>query len=225
MLKTKLLLLFIIITILLSLTAQVFAKPVEAFENAKEIQSIYPGFGKRPWEIKLNSDIKEHKTIIRNECKKSQKKYEEKLRRIREQKKKEKEERERQERLEAERKALLTEAKEAQDKYTKLKKEELSDNVKDGHWKSIGVKRITHYCPACNTPTNSYSSSSGQKLYEGAIACSWLPIGTIVKINGKIYKNIDRCGTSAIDIFRDTPGSCSCSSAGSYSAKVYVLKK
>ena len=88
-------------------------------------------------------------------------------------------------------------------------------------WKSIGECRITYYCPCCNDPRGSYQSSSGVTLYEGCVACSWLPIGTKIRINGQEFVVIDRCGTDAIDIFVDTD-SCYCSQYGMYYAEVEV---
>ncbi|MEA4922204.1 MAG: hypothetical protein VB031_02415 [Eubacteriaceae bacterium] len=63
--------------------------------------------------------------------------------------------------------------------------------------------RITEYCPSCNDPAG-YQSSSGKYLEDGDCACSWLPEGTQVNINGNVYTVVDTCGTDAIDIFRDT---------------------
>ena len=221
---SKLLISMLAVLLIFMFPFSAFAKneAVSQFKKAEEMQNKYPEFGTRPWEEKLNIDIEQHKKDVKTNCNNAQKEYEEKIRKIKEQKKKEAEERKRKE---EEKKQLEKEAKETQDEYTRIKKEELAKSIKEGHWESIGSKRITHYCPACNTPANSYSSSSGQKLYDGAVACSWLPLGTIIKINGKIYRNIDRCGTSAIDVFRDTPDGCSCNVAGSYSAEVFVLKK
>lgn len=89
-------------------------------------------------------------------------------------------------------------------------------------WESIGECRITTYCPACNDPSGSYQSSSGVTLYEGCVACSWLSIGTVIRINGNEYVVVDRCGTDAIDIFVDTPY-CMCNS--NYYTEVEIKKK
>lgn len=84
----------------------------------------------------------------------------------------------------------------------KLKKQKASE------W-YVTTARITEYCPECNDPCGSHQSSSGKYLTDGDCACSWLAIGTEVKINGSIYTVVDRCGTDAIDIFRDT-ATCQC---------------
>lgn len=87
------------------------------------------------------------------------------------------------------------------------------------HWKPIGECRITEYCPSCNDPAGSYQSSSGVRLYEGVVACSWLDTGTKIRVNGYEYVVLDKCGTEAIDIFRDT-GCCCCNQ--NYYAKVEI---
>lgn len=97
--------------------------------------------------------------------------------------------------------------------------EQLQEEIKDikeqqeaeerSHWKSLGSVRCTEYCPNCNSPSG-YQSSSGTYLYEGCVACSWLPIGTVLMIDGYEYTVVDVCGTDAIDIFVDTDG-CYCS--------------
>lgn len=88
-------------------------------------------------------------------------------------------------------------------------------------WESLGECWITYYCPSCNDPRGSYQSSSGVTLYDGCVACSWLPIGTKIRIDGQEYTVMDRCGTDAIDIFVDS-GSCCCSQYGTYYAEVEV---
>ncbi len=81
--------------------------------------------------------------------------------------------------------------------------------VKTSPWKSIGMRRITTYCPWCNDPPGTHNSSSGVRLYEGCAACNWLAIGTKIRINGNEYTIVDNCGTDAIDIFVDT-SYCQC---------------
>lgn len=94
--------------------------------------------------------------------------------------------------------------------------------IEEKKWESIGYCRITTYCPSCNSPSGSYQSSSGQTLYEGCVACSWLSIGTVIRINGAQYVVVDKCGTDAIDIFVDTPY-CMCNA--NYYAEVEIKKK
>lgn len=72
----------------------------------------------------------------------------------------------------------------------------------------LGECRITEYCPACNEPYG-YASASGVTLEPGHCACSWLPIGTVLYIEGERYEVVDICGTDAIDIFIDTD-TCEC---------------
>lgn len=80
------------------------------------------------------------------------------------------------------------------------------DNVE--YWESIGECRITEYCPSCNDG-GGHDSTSGKYLRAGHAACSWLPNGTIISIEGEEFEIVDTCGTDAIDIFRDSD-SCKC---------------
>lgn len=70
--------------------------------------------------------------------------------------------------------------------------------------------RVTEYCPTCNSPSG-HGSASGVFLAEGHCACGWLPMGSIVIIDGEEYEVVDVCGTDAIDIFvDDDSGVCHC---------------
>lgn len=70
--------------------------------------------------------------------------------------------------------------------------------------------RVTEYCPACNSPAG-HGSASGKHLTEGDCACGWLPMGTVIEIDGETYTVVDVCGTDAIDIFvDDDSGVCVC---------------
>lgn len=80
---------------------------------------------------------------------------------------------------------------------------------KKPRWEILGTCRITEYCRGCNDPAGSYQSSSGVTLYSGCAACSWLPIGTKIRIHGYVYTIVDICGTNAIDLFTDT-AYCQC---------------
>lgn len=74
----------------------------------------------------------------------------------------------------------------------------------------LGECRITCYCPVCNDGTG-HESSSGAYLEFGHAACSWLPIGTVIDIEGDEFQIVDTCGTDAIDIFiDDDSGECRC---------------
>ena len=86
----------------------------------------------------------------------------------------------------------------------------VQDKPKEKEWKSLGECRITTYCPYCNDGEG-HESSSGKELEYGDCACSWLPIGTTLSVEGEIFVVRDRCGTEAIDIFIDhNDGFCGC---------------
>lgn len=78
-------------------------------------------------------------------------------------------------------------------------------------WESIGEHRISVFCPVCNDGSG-HESSSGKYLESGDCACSWLPIGTEVSIEGDKYTVVDICGMDdTIDIFvDDDSGECHC---------------
>lgn len=77
--------------------------------------------------------------------------------------------------------------------------------IQEGYTETV---RVTEYCPACNCPAG-HGSASGKYLEEGDCACGWLPMGTVVIIDGEEYTVVDVCGTDAIDLFKDTD-SCEC---------------
>lgn len=77
-------------------------------------------------------------------------------------------------------------------------------------YEDLGQCRVTCYCPECNDGTG-HESSSGAYLKTGHAACRWLPIGTIIDIEGDEFEIVDTCGTDAIDIFiDDDSGVCRC---------------
>jgi 3D (Asp-Asp-Asp) domain-containing protein len=115
----------------------------------------------------------------------------------------------------------LEKARENKIKWEKKQKAKKEAQIEQSHWSSIGSVRITTYCPCCNSPKG-YQSSSGTTLYEGCVACNWLPIGTRVRINGTEYTVMDTCGTDAIDIFVDTPDGCHCDT--NYYTNVEIYK-
>lgn len=91
----------------------------------------------------------------------------------------------------------------------KQKKSEIIKKKKP-KWKYLGECRVTTYCPYCNDG-DGHDSSSGKYLEDGDCACSWLPIGTKIKIAGRIYRVVDICGTNAIDLYIDhNEGYCIC---------------
>lgn len=76
-------------------------------------------------------------------------------------------------------------------------------NAEKDKWEPVGKCRITCYCPICNDGEG-YESASGKELRYGYAACSWLPIGTKISVEGEIFEIVDVCGTDAIDLFIDT---------------------
>lgn len=84
----------------------------------------------------------------------------------------------------------------------------------------LGECRITTYCPSCNTGAG-HASSSGVWLEYGHAACNWLPLGTVINIEGEEFEIVDTCGTDAIDLFIDTEY-CRCD-LNEYK-RVYVVK-
>lgn len=88
------------------------------------------------------------------------------------------------------------------------------------HWESLGYVRCTEYCASCNSPSG-HTSSSGTYLSEGCVACSWLSIGTKIRIDGHEYTVVDICGTDAIDIFVDSYG-CYCNMNTYKEVEIYV---
>jgi len=92
-----------------------------------------------------------------------------------------------------------------------------------GHWESLGDVRVTTYCTACNSPAG-YASATGKYLEYGDVACSWLPMGTHILIDGEEFTVVDVCGTEAIDIFLDGPiDECICDR--NYYTEVYIWKE
>ena len=75
--------------------------------------------------------------------------------------------------------------------------------TQEPRWESIGACRVTEYCPVCNDPAG-YESASGKELATGDAACSWLPMGTVIRIGDREYTIVDVCGTDAIDLFIDS---------------------
>lgn len=88
-------------------------------------------------------------------------------------------------------------------------------------WTSIGRKRITYYCPSCNSPRGTHRSAMGVRLREGHVAFNGARLGAKIKIGKKIYTVVDRCGTNAVDIFKDTMD-CHCHSSSYENVQVMV---
>ncbi|MBQ7740273.1 MAG: G5 domain-containing protein [Eubacterium sp.] len=94
--------------------------------------------------------------------------------------------------------------------------------------------RYTHYC-ACATCNGSSSgvTSSGKRISNGMknpyyIACNWLPLGTVINVDGQNYTVVDRGGSGLsregrIDIF--TPGGhAECYRLGTGSCTIKIVR-
>ncbi len=90
-----------------------------------------------------------------------------------------------------------------------------SNGVKSKNGYKVGQKltgRYTHYCACATCNGNSRGiTSSGKRISNGManpyyIACNWLPLGSVVSVNGTNYTVVDRGGSGLstvgrIDIF------------------------
>lgn len=106
---------------------------------------------------------------------------------------------------------------------------------KNGYTVGQTIKgRYTHYC-ACATCNGSSSgtTSSGKKIYNGManpyyIACNWLPLGSVISVDGTNYTVVDRGGSGLstvgrIDIF--TPeGHSACYRYGTGSCTIEIVR-
>lgn len=72
--------------------------------------------------------------------------------------------------------------------------------------------RYTHYCACAVCNGNSRGiTTSGRRIYNGMsnphyVACNWLPLGSVISVNGTNYTVVDRGGSGLssqgrIDIF------------------------
>lgn len=106
---------------------------------------------------------------------------------------------------------------------------------KNGYY--VGQKitgRYTHYCACATCNGNSRGiTSSGRRISNGManpyyIACNWLPLGSVVSVNGTNYTVVDRGGSGLsrvgrIDIF--TPeGHAACYRYGTGSCSLEILR-
>lgn len=113
-------------------------------------------------------------------------------------------------------------------KKTEKKKSKKDDDDSSSEVKANGVKskngyklgqvikgRYSHYCACATCNGNSRGiTSSGKKIKNGMddphyVACNWLPLGTVISVDGTNYTVVDRGGSGLsrqgrIDIF--TPG-------------------
>lgn len=93
--------------------------------------------------------------------------------------------------------------------------------------------RYSHYCACGACGTGSGNTASGKKVYNGMpnpyyIACNWLPMGSVVSVDGVNYTVVDRGGsglstTGRIDIF--TPeGHAACYRYGVGSCTLTIVR-
>ena len=120
---------------------------------------------------------------------------------------------------------------------TKKSDEVKSNGVKSKNGYTVGQKitgRYTHYCACARCNGNSRGiTSSGKKIKNGMknphyIACNWLPLGTVIKVDGVNYTVVDRGGSGLsrkgrIDIF--TPeGHSACFKYGTGSCTIEIVR-
>lgn len=101
---------------------------------------------------------------------------------------------------------------------------------------TVGQKingRYTHYCACGTCGSGTGITASGKRVYNGMadphyIACNWLPMGSVVSVNGTEYTVVDRGGsglsaTGRIDIF--TPeGHAACYRYGTGSCSLEIVR-
>lgn len=95
--------------------------------------------------------------------------------------------------------------------------------------------RKTHYCACtkCTGRTSNFKTASGMKVYNGMsnpyiVACNWLPLGSVIEVDGVQYTVADRGGSGLskagkIDIF--TPeGHAACLKKGIGSCTIKIVR-
>lgn len=95
--------------------------------------------------------------------------------------------------------------------------------------------RKTHYCACtkCTGRTSNFKTASGMKVYNGMsnpyiVACNWLPLGSVIEVDGVQYTVADRGGSGLskagkIDIF--TPeGHAACLKKGTGSCTIKIVR-
>ncbi|MCM1114060.1 MAG: G5 domain-containing protein [Clostridium sp.] len=112
-----------------------------------------------------------------------------------------------------------------------------SNGVKSKNGYEVGQKikgRYTHYCACATCNGNSRGiTSSGKKISNGMenpyyIACNWLPLGSVISVDGTNYTVVDRGGSGLstvgrIDIF--TPeGHAACYRYGTGSCSIEIVR-
>ena len=102
--------------------------------------------------------------------------------------------------------------------------EYLSKNKVEPQYKSLGVYKITHYCPCGQCGSGTGITASGTQATVGrTVACNSLSFGTKVIINGNTYTVEDTGGMNGntIDIFVSSHQEAL--NKGVYYADVYVV--
>lgn len=112
-----------------------------------------------------------------------------------------------------------------------------SNGVTSKNGYTVGQKitgRYTHYCACATCNGNSRGiTSSGKKISNGMtnpyyVACNWLPLGSVINVDGKNYTVVDRGGSGLstvgrIDIF--TPeGHAACYKYGTGSCSIEIVR-
>lgn len=111
-----------------------------------------------------------------------------------------------------------------------------SNGVTSKNGYTVGQKisgRYTHYCACASCGSGSGVTASGKKVYNGManpyyVACNWLPMGSVIRVNGTNYTVVDRGGSGLstvgrIDIF--TPeGHAACYRYGTGSCSIEIVR-
>ena len=111
-----------------------------------------------------------------------------------------------------------------------------SNGVTSKNGYTVGQKisgRYTHYCACASCGSGSGITASGKKVYNGManpyyVACNWLPMGSVIRVDGKNYTVVDRgaSGLSTvgrIDIF--TPeGHAACYRYGTGRCSIEIVR-
>ena len=111
-----------------------------------------------------------------------------------------------------------------------------SNGVTSKNGYTVGQKisgRYTHYCACASCGSGSGITASGKKVYNGManpyyVACNWLPMGSVIRVDGKNYTVVDRGGSGLstvgrIDIF--TPeGHAACYRYGTGRCSIEIVR-
>lgn len=111
-----------------------------------------------------------------------------------------------------------------------------SNGVTSKNGYTVGQKisgRYTHYCACGKCGSGSGVTASGKRVYNGMpnpyyVACNWLPLGSVINVDGQNYTVVDRGGSGLstvgrIDIF--TPeGHAACYRYGTGSCSIEIVR-